>query len=63
MERVLTRKDTRGNVRGVTAVVYHPARKEVIGGFEGRWVLTRSCHLASVHPVHVRAKKTDSSFV
>ena len=35
MERILTRRDVGGNIRGITALIYHPARKEIVAGFEG----------------------------
>ena len=39
MERILTRRDIGSTVRGITAIIYHPTRKEILVGYEGNVVV------------------------
>ena len=39
MERILTRRDIGSTVRGITAIIYHPTRKEILVGYEGNVVI------------------------
>ena len=61
MERILTRRDIGSTVRGITAIIYHPTRKEILVGYEGNVVVSAcasSTYYSNVSDVCLQLKGT-----